>query len=121
MSLCVKWGAKINITEGQVLYALRNSCGDSVPVPEIYGWRVDGGETFLYMEARSGKTIEDAWPEMIEDDRLRICSEIRAILHNLRQIKQDPMDKFIGELRCILVSAIELLITTPNTRQYYEE
>jgi aminoglycoside phosphotransferase len=104
MSLFVKWGAEINITEGQTLHALRNSCGDSIPVPEIYGWRIDGGETFLYMEAISGKTLEEAWPDMKEDDRLRICSELRVILHNLRQIRQDPIDKFVGKLVSILSS-----------------
>ena len=101
MSLFVKWGSSVRITEGQTLYAIRNSCGTAVPVPEIYGWRVDGDETFLYMEAMSGTTMEEAWPEMKEDDRRRICSELRAILHNVHQLKQDPADKFIGEFSCI--------------------
>ncbi|KAF2280463.1 kinase-like protein [Westerdykella ornata] len=98
MSLFVKWGSEIKVIEGQTLYALRHSCGDSVPVPEIYGWRTDGHETFLYMEAISRTTLEDVWSGMEEDDRLRICSELRTILHNLRQLKQSPEDKFIGSI-----------------------
>jgi hypothetical protein len=115
-SLFVKWGSEARIIEGQTLYALRNACGDSVPVPEIYGWRTDGDETFLYMEAINGKTLEDAWPEMEEDDRLRICNELRTILQNLRQLKQDPMDIFIGELACIPA----LLITPFNLNIKYQ-
>jgi hypothetical protein len=110
MSLFVKWGSEIQVSEGQTLYTIRNSCGDFVPVPEIYGWRRDGDETFLYMEAISGKTLEDAWPEMEEDDRLRVCGEIRTILHNLRRLKQNPTDKFIGESRYS-----EAIFTTHST------
>ncbi|KAF2122620.1 kinase-like domain-containing protein [Lophiotrema nucula] len=98
MSLFVKWGSAVKITEAQTLYAIRNSCGDSVPVPEIYGWRIEGDETFLYMEAISGETLEDAWPGMKEDDRLRVCNELRIILHHLRKLKQNPRDKFIGNI-----------------------
>ena len=119
MSLFVKWGSVVKINEGQTLYAIRNSCGNIVP--EIYGWRVDGDETFLYMEAISGQTLEGAWPEMKEDDRLRICSQLRTILHNLRQIKQDPSDQFIGELACILTHFVTTLTLTLNTQAVSQE
>jgi hypothetical protein len=46
-------------------------------------------------------------PDMKEDNRLRVCSELRVILHNLRWINQDPMDKFVGKL----VGILALLIT----------
>jgi aminoglycoside phosphotransferase len=98
ISLFVKWGSEVQISEGQTLYAIRNSCGMSVPVPEIYGWRTDGDEMFLYMEAIRGRTLEDAWPGLAEDERLRIAIELRIILNNLRQLKQDPLDRFIGKL-----------------------
>lgn len=87
ISLFVKWGRDVQISEGQTHYATRNSCGKSVPVPEIYGWRKDGDETFLYMEAIRGRTLEDAWPELKEDERLHIAIELRIILHKLRQLK----------------------------------
>ncbi|KAF2809782.1 uncharacterized protein BDZ99DRAFT_488604 [Mytilinidion resinicola] len=70
MGLFVKWGADIRIAEGEV---------------------------FLYMEAIRGKTLEQSWPEMEVNDRLRICRELRTIFDSLRQLKQDPTDTFIGE------------------------
>jgi aminoglycoside phosphotransferase len=69
-----------------------------VPVPEIYGWRSDGNETFLYMEAIHGRTMEDAWPDLEEEDRLYICRELRAILRNLRLIRLPPTESYIGKV-----------------------
>nr|KMM66511.1 hypothetical protein CPAG_02850 [Coccidioides posadasii RMSCC 3488] len=58
MGLFVKWGANIMIAEGQSLYAVRHFLKGSVPVPELYGWRTDGGEVFIYMELVHGQTLE---------------------------------------------------------------
>lgn len=110
MSLFVKWGANIRITEGQTLYAIRSSCANHVPVPEIYGWRTDGGETFLYMEAISGRTLEEAWPGMTDYERVEMCEDLRNILYNLRLLQQHPMDRFIAELVCILARLFTLPI-----------
>ncbi|KAK7178317.1 phosphotransferase enzyme family protein [Paraphaeosphaeria sporulosa] len=98
MGLFVKWGSEMRIAEGQSLYAIRQYLKNAVPVPEIYGWRTDGDEVFLYLEAISGRSLEQSWQEMEEKDRSRICRELRAILDAVRQLKQDPTDKFIGSI-----------------------
>lgn len=97
IAVFVKWGSAVGMSEGQALYAIRNSCGESVPVPELYGWRTDGDQMFLYMEAIHGRTLEDAWPALKDDERLRIATELRTIMDSLRQLKQDPSDKFVGK------------------------
>jgi aminoglycoside phosphotransferase (APT) family kinase protein len=97
MGLFVKWGCEMRVTEAQSLYVIRHYFKSAVPVPEIYGWRTDGDEVFLYMEAISGRSLKQAWPEMEENGRLRICRELRTIFDTLRQLKQDPTDTFIGE------------------------
>jgi aminoglycoside phosphotransferase len=97
MGLYVKWGSEIRTAEGQSLYAIRHYLKNDVPVPEIYGWRTDGDQVFLYMEAISGSTLEQSWPDIEENDRLRICGELRAIFDTVRQLKQDSTDSFIGE------------------------
>jgi Phosphotransferase enzyme family len=96
MGLLVKWGSGVRIAEGQSLYAVRHCLKSVVPVPEIYGWRTDGDEIFLYMEAISGRTLEQAWDKIGIDDRLSVCLELRSIFNNLRRLKQDPLDTFIG-------------------------
>ncbi|KAF2682661.1 hypothetical protein K458DRAFT_405424 [Lentithecium fluviatile CBS 122367] len=59
MGLFVKWGNLASIMEGQSLYAVRRFLQGAVPVPEIYGWRTDARQTYLYMERiRGGGTLE---------------------------------------------------------------
>ena len=103
MGLFVKWGSLVKLTEGQTLYAIRNHCGRLIPVPELYGWRTDGSEVFLYMEAVYGRTMEDAWPDLDEEDRLHIFRGLRSILCNLRQIRLPPAKKFIGKISKIVL------------------
>ncbi|KAJ8111283.1 hypothetical protein OPT61_g6090 [Boeremia exigua] len=98
MNLFVKWGSEMRIEEGQCLWAIRQHLGNTVPVPEIYGWRTDGDQVFLYMEAIRGRDLEQSWQEMEENDRLRICHDLRAILDTVRRLQQDPIDRFIGSI-----------------------
>lgn len=107
LGLFVKWGSMVEVREGQTLYALRKYWGSSVPVPEIYGWRTDGSETFLYMEAIHKRTMEDVWPDLDEEDRLRICNELRTVLNNLRQIRLPLSQAFVG-------IRVQLLHISPN-------
>jgi hypothetical protein len=97
MGLFVKWGSEIQVAEAQTLYTIRQNLEAAVPVPEIYGWRTDGEEVFIYMEAIKGRTLEKTWQQMEDDDRTRICNELRAILDSLRRLKQDPAGTFIGK------------------------
>ena len=96
LGLFVKWGTGVRIAEGQTLYALRNCLEAAVPVPEIYGWRTDGKETFLYMEAVGGQTLEQAWDTMEVNNRLDLCRQLRTIFEKLRRFEQDPLYTFVG-------------------------
>ncbi|KAF2868574.1 hypothetical protein BDV95DRAFT_578745 [Massariosphaeria phaeospora] len=82
IGLFVKWGSNVRIAEGQSLYAIR--CHLKNAVPEIYGWRTDGDEIFLYMEAIHGRTLETTWKELEHNDRIHVCHELRTIFDTLR-------------------------------------
>ena len=97
MKLMVKYGSYIQVAEGQCLWAIRRLLGDEVPVPEVYGWRRDGIETFIYMELIEGDTLEDRWGDLVREEKLDICAQLRRIVDTLRQLRQDPADRFIGE------------------------
>ncbi|KAB8259852.1 kinase-like domain-containing protein [Aspergillus pseudonomiae] len=88
MRLFVKWGSSVRVSEAQCLYAIRRFLRDNVPVPEVYGWRTDGDEKFIYMEYTEGQTLE----------KVSICQELRTIVDNLRRLEQDPSDPFIGNV-----------------------
>lgn len=97
LNLIVKYGPTITVTEGQCLWALRHLL-PSVPVPEVYGWCREQGETFIYMQLVEGITLEQAWPNFDIEDKYEICQQLQRILEDLRQLKQDPSSPFIGML-----------------------
>ncbi|KXG50572.1 Aminoglycoside phosphotransferase [Penicillium griseofulvum] len=96
LGLFVKWGSEMRISEGQSLYDIGRCLKDRVPVPEIYGWRTEGHQVFIYMEYLPGQTLDQVWDILEPDDRGSICSELRTIIDNLRQLEQEPDDRFIG-------------------------
>ncbi|OJJ36138.1 hypothetical protein ASPWEDRAFT_134828 [Aspergillus wentii DTO 134E9] len=98
LGLLVKWGSEMNISEAQSLYAIARSLKGGIPVPEVYGWRTEGEETFIYMEHIKGQTLEQVWDTMEPEDRISVSHELRAALDNLRQLEQDPSDPFIGNV-----------------------
>ncbi|CZR69067.1 uncharacterized protein PAC_18968 [Phialocephala subalpina] len=97
LNLIVKYGPTITVTEGQCLWAIRHLL-PSVPVPEVYGWCREQGETFIYMQLVEGITLEQAWPNFDIEDKYEICKQLQRILENLRQLKQDPSSPFVGDI-----------------------
>jgi hypothetical protein len=97
LNLLVKYGSAITIAEGQCLWAIAQFA-PAVPVPELYGWCRDNCGTFIYMQMVEGITLEQCWPDLSVEERLDVCKQLRDIVGNLRQLRQDPKDQFIGEL-----------------------
>jgi len=95
--LLVKYGRQITIAEGQCLWAIKRVLGTEVPVPEVYGWRQDGNEVFIYMELVDGETLEQRWGSLSTKERSDICGQLRDIITALRRLEQDPADRFVGK------------------------
>ncbi|WEW57591.1 hypothetical protein PRK78_003058 [Emydomyces testavorans] len=98
LGLFVKWGYTVTIAEGQCLYALSRFLKGAVPVPEVYGWRTENEHVYIYMEALTGRTLEEAWDMLGVDDRDDICQELKTSFDNLRRLEQCPNDRFIGSI-----------------------
>jgi hypothetical protein len=64
-----------------------------VPVPEIYGWRIDGREVFLYMQLIRGATLKQRWDYLSIAERTSVCGQFCGIISTPRQIKQHPLDR----------------------------
>lgn len=96
MGLFVKWGSSVQISEAQCLFAVHQFIKGDVPVPEVYGWRTEGNEAYIYMEYVNGQSLEQAWPSMGCEDKAGISRELRTIFQRLRQVEQDPEDPFVG-------------------------
>jgi len=84
---------------------IRKELQGQVPVPEVYGWRIDGAETFIYMQLVQGDTLRDRWDSLSYSDKTAVCQQLRQITISLRQLEQDQDELFIGK-SLISLSAI---------------
>jgi hypothetical protein len=98
LNLIVKFGPHVTVAEAQCLWVIKRVLRDEVPVPEVYGWRVDGGNVFIYMQFVRGETLKDQWDFLSVADKSTVCDHLRQITTSLRQVEQDPNDSFIGML-----------------------
>jgi hypothetical protein len=49
------------------------------------------------MELVQGVALEDRWELLSKQERISICEQLRAMLLELRALRQDPKDHFLGE------------------------
>lgn len=68
-----------------------------VPIPEVYGWRVEEDCVFIYMQLVRGESLHDRWDSLSGPGKVSIRDQLREIVVLLGQIEQeDPSDRFIG-------------------------
>src|SRR6266536_1017975 len=95
LNLVVKFGPHVAVAEAQCLWVIKRLLCDEVPVPEVYGWRVDGRDVFIYMQFVRGETLNDQWDCLSIAEKTTVCDHLRQIMTSLRQVEQDPNDSFI--------------------------
>ncbi|KAF2013356.1 hypothetical protein BU24DRAFT_349865 [Aaosphaeria arxii CBS 175.79] len=98
LALLVKYGTEITIAEAQCLLFIRRKLPETVPVPEVFGWRKDGDQVFIYMELVDGVTLENSWETLVEDDRLAICHHLRHMIDSWRSLENNITPQFIGHV-----------------------
>ena len=104
LGLLVKFGRYVTAAEGQCLWVVGNSrCsktrGGPVPVPEVYGWRTDDAETFVYQELIEGDTLLDRWAGLSHNDKLSITKHLRDMIQSWRnELRSDPADPYVGQV-----------------------
>jgi hypothetical protein len=98
LDLLVKFGPHVSVNEAQCLWMIRRTFGNHVPVPEVYAWRVDGQQVFIYMQLVRGHTLKDRWDSLTTSDRTAICHDLREMLTVLRSLKPQSHDSFIGKI-----------------------
>ncbi|KAK6526977.1 hypothetical protein TWF281_010173 [Arthrobotrys megalospora] len=95
--LVVKWEEYVTIAEGQVYWMIQNRLKE-IPAPEIYGWRTEGNQVFLYLECIAGRQLEEVYDELSHEDKLEICGQIKMAKVALGRLQQDPHEKFLGSI-----------------------
>lgn len=69
-----------------------------VPVPEVFGWRVEGNMNFIYMSLVPGKLLYDVWTSLSSAEKESICKDIGSIQAHLRRLRPESEETFIGML-----------------------
>lgn len=96
LGVFVQFGRHINVTEAQNLWMIKRVFGDKVPVLEVFGWRVDGDDVFIYMELIHGKTLKSQWDDLDDLDKEKIRDQLCSIIGFLRQLEPGSGHQFIG-------------------------
>ncbi|KIW16702.1 hypothetical protein PV08_03890 [Exophiala spinifera] len=73
LKLVIKYGPFTTVDEAVTMWAVKKHLGHTVPVPELYGWRVRQGTVFIYMELIPGTTLRDCWNDLAFSDKEAIC------------------------------------------------
>jgi hypothetical protein len=98
LGLIVKFGYDVTVYEAQCLSVMKRVLCNEVTVPEVYGWRVDSDQVFIYMQLIQGPTLKERWDSLDVSDKTAVCGQLRRIMTCLRRVEQDPHDSFIGML-----------------------
>ncbi|RAH50495.1 uncharacterized protein BO95DRAFT_156279 [Aspergillus brunneoviolaceus CBS 621.78] len=73
--------------------------GDEIPVPEVFGWRVDDeGYVFIYMELIKGPTLGECWDQLSMEEKGDMKHQLSQTMEKLRDLAQDLSDRFIGSI-----------------------
>ena len=99
LDLVVKFGRYVSVSGALCLWAIKKLFGDEIPVPEVYAWRVDGPDVFIYMQLICGEPLIDRWDCLGDEDKTAVCAQLHEILVSLRRVEQVPGDTFIGKLQ----------------------
>jgi len=95
LNLVVKSGVTVTIAEGQALWLMRHYT--DVRVPEVYGWIVDSGQTFIYMEYIEGVTVSSRWPSLTASEKSIVVAQLQQMLQSMRRLRQESDDVHIGK------------------------
>ncbi|KAI0967803.1 kinase-like domain-containing protein [Xylaria arbuscula] len=64
LGLFIKYGTQVTVAEIQTQILIRKKLLGRVPIPEVFGWTYDHGQTFLYMSLVHGDPLHERWPTM---------------------------------------------------------
>lgn len=77
----------VTTTEAVNLWMIKKVFGDDIPVPELFGWRVDSeGYVFIYMELTSGLTLQECWNQLDTNEKTTVVDQLSRIIENLRNM-----------------------------------
>ncbi|KAL9103618.1 MAG: hypothetical protein Q9163_001345 [Psora crenata] len=95
LGLVVEFGPHVTIQEALSQRFIRDLLHPDVDVPEVYGWRIDEAQVFIYMEFIRGDPLKDRWQTLDNDERLAVCGQLRRITNC--SINRGPLQDYVFE------------------------
>ncbi|KAI0384538.1 kinase-like domain-containing protein [Hypomontagnella monticulosa] len=89
LDLFVKFGppSYARVEEALALRAVNKAYSDKeVPAPELFGWKMDGGETFIYMSLVRGTNARESWNVFTREDKEALVDQLGKIVVQLRRL-----------------------------------
>ena len=99
LGLIVKYGSDPSVTEAETQNMAYQRLKGKVPIPEVFGWTVDGDQTFIYMALIEGETLEQRWHALNEEERETVCKELNSMAKAWRSL--EPPNFYVGKLTYI--------------------
>lgn len=96
LGLLVKYGADVTIREANAQMIAYETLRGQVPIPEVFGWVMDEGQVFIYMQLVQGDTLQARWETLDEAARLSVCTQLRCMVESWRRLPQDSRERYIG-------------------------
>ncbi|KAK2591449.1 hypothetical protein QQS21_010858 [Conoideocrella luteorostrata] len=99
LGLLVKYGSHVTVHEAKTQMIIREKLLGRVPIPEVFGWIVDGRQVFIYMQLIQGETLEERWHNLDGAERRSICSQLGTMVAAWRSLTPpDDLGCYIGSL-----------------------
>ncbi|KAJ5690400.1 hypothetical protein N7462_004792 [Penicillium macrosclerotiorum] len=100
LGLFIKYGSRVFVTEAKTQQWLHTILKGRVPIPEVFGWTEDDGQTFIYMALVDGDMLMDRWESLDEKERQCICHELNYMVQQWREVSipHNASESYIGSL-----------------------
>ena len=70
----------------------------SIPVPTVIEeWKEDNGRYFTIQKIFPGKSLQEVWPTMTEDEKHRVAKQTAGYIHQLRTLHSGSIQSLGGE------------------------
>jgi len=123
LGLLVKYGPSVCISEAKSQLLLHRLLPKQVPAPEVFGWRKDSGENFIYMALPEGVTLANSWQMLSEDQKADICSQLRDIVKAWRRLRQNNSTRTrigksqapLNPISSVMLTYVQKASTTPHS------
>lgn len=100
-----RWPPRVRLDDALTMRALREAFPKGeVPIPEVFGWRLEDGMNFIYRSLVIGVMLCDMWPGLSESHKITICKILGLIQTHLRQLGPEIGEAFFGTSSCVVAA-----------------